>query len=678
MKWLFAKIKSSKNKDKNLRDIHLLLFVFFSFFSLLGYTQSPLSDSLRVAPISYDIQGNNVSFRGEMPPLNQMAGAPKAFYTYFWEFGDGHYSFSKNPTHQYNKKGAHTARLWATNNYDNGKPPTSIPKIIDIMKSYDQATIIDSPFNEQEDLMIKRNREPLPDQELVIITSYKNRLDYTSSGKLYLFYNDVRFKNNNFILQDTRTHYGEKIRATDVIASQLPENDSNTFLATTLTSSFISKRIVQDSTKRKNLPLTLEESKKQYRDYQVIEFYDLKPGEERSFFRTLKTTPEMIKDTSAVVTLRSIYVPDINYDDHTVKETEMEIVTSHDPNKMSSNGWLMNYRFARFKRLQFKVRFQNNGEGPANTIRLEVDTPDMFDKSTLQIKGMYPECPICPKEKEVNYSCLDTLIQPDKITFTFKKIYLPGSQQKNVYEIDSTKGFVKYSMRFKKDFHKKKTKSKTAIFFDKNDPIITNYATTRFIPGISIGAKAGYIFNPERTNDKEYFAGVTLSPFKSYRGYFQAELMVSSASFDALRNYATQSTNAIGIEEIVRFQEENTTNAISMYAVPASYRYNLSNFFAVEAGIQLSLDASRKSTITAAGEGYQLELIQNELREIRNPELDVRTSQEISNSFSNLHTGFFIGANLGTVRIGPSLGVRYVHYFDYDNPQIQCYAIWKF
>ncbi|MFC5048810.1 hypothetical protein [Aquimarina hainanensis] len=57
----------------------------------------------------------------------------------------------------------------------------------------------------------------------------------------------------------------------------------------------------------------------------------------------------MIKDTSAVVTLRSIYVPDINYDDHTVKETEMEIVTSHDPNKMSSNGWLMNYRFAGLK-----------------------------------------------------------------------------------------------------------------------------------------------------------------------------------------------------------------------------------------------------------------------------------------------------------------------------------------
>ena len=102
----------------------------------------------------------------------------------------------------------------------------------------------------------------------------------------------------------------------------------------------------------------------------------MQPGEERNIFRTLKTTPEMIKDTSAIVTLRSIYVPDENFDNHTVKDTEMEIVTSHDPNKMSSNGWLMNYRLVRFKRLKFKVRFQNNGEGPANTIKLAVDTPE--------------------------------------------------------------------------------------------------------------------------------------------------------------------------------------------------------------------------------------------------------------------------------------------------------------
>jgi len=161
----------------------------------------------------------------------------------------------------------------------------------------------------------------------------------------------------------------------------------------------------------------------------------------------------------------------------------MEIVTSHDPNKMSSNGFFMNYRLVRFKTLNFKTRFQNDGEGPARKIKLETDIPDIFDKSTLKIVDMYPKCEICPKNEEVNYSCLDTIILKNQIHFTFKNIYLPGSNQKNVMEKDSTKGFVKYSLKFGKDFHKVKTKSRTAIIFDKNEPIITNYAVTRFQSG---------------------------------------------------------------------------------------------------------------------------------------------------------------------------------------------------
>ena len=58
----------------------------------------------------------------------------------------------------------------------------------------------------------------------------------------------------------------------------------------------------------------------------------------------------------------------------------------------------------------FKTRFQNDGEGPAKTIRLETDIPEMFDKKTLQIVDSYPKCPICPKGENVTYSCIDTII----------------------------------------------------------------------------------------------------------------------------------------------------------------------------------------------------------------------------------------------------------------------------
>lgn len=639
-----------------------------------------VSDTLtRTAPIFYDVLGNQVNYGATMPALSQIAGAPKAYYSYYWELGDGTYSFEKEPKHTYKREGTYKVRLWSTNNYDNGKPPASRPQQVSVSSeeaSTDSNIPIPSLFNGEQDLMVRTNRDPVPDQELVLITSYKNTKDYVTDGKLYLFYNDEAFKNDNFVLTDTRVHHNEEIEFTDIIAQAASRDFSDQYLASGDDHLPISHHtFLQDSTKRTNLPLTLEESEALYRNKQVITFKDMRPGEERSIFRTLETTPEMLKDTSAIVTLRSVFVPDSNYEDHSLKDTELEIVTSHDPNKMSSNGTLMNYRLVRFKKLKFKVKFQNDGEGPANTIRLEVDTPEMFDKNTLEVTDLYPECPICPKEREVQYSCLDTILKKDKIIFTFKRIYLPGTAQKGVVEKDSTKGFVKYKMKFGKDFHKKKTRSRTAIYFDKNEPIYTNYSTTRFNPGISIGAKAGTIFTPSENRAQEYFAGVTVSPFKSYKGYFQAELFFSSGSFENLRNFQTTDINDIGISNITSFIERNEEQRITTYLVPISYRYNLNNFMAVGAGVQLKLDLSNSCTTMTTGDSVLN--IPGE-GEVDNPQGDTLQQTSCDKGVGNFQSGVFVGLNLGGVRIGPSAGVRYVYNLNEPTSQIQLYGIWKF
>ncbi len=660
-----------------MRQITVTFILFI--ISVSVFSQTTTQDSIqRKAPILYDVNGNQVTFGAEMPPLNQIAGAPKAFYTYFWEYGDGQYSEKENPTHNYNQAGNYTARLWSTNNYDNGKPPESRPETIKIEKiTNDQASADDTkaPLTDDDDLYIKTNRDPLPNQELVLVTTYKNTKNYVTNGKLYLFYNDTKFKDDNFILEDTRLYNREEIVEGGDMLSAITPNNSNVFIASTDKVEAPEIKIsLQDSTKRLVLPATLEESKKRYRKYQLIEFNDMQPGEERNIFRTLKTTPEMLKDTSAIVTLRTIYVPDANYGNHTVKDTELEIVTSHDPNKMATNGSILNYRLVRFKKIKFKVRFQNNGEGPANTIKLDVDTPEMFDKSTLEIIDTYPKVPICPK-KEVNYSCIDTAFQKGKILFTFKKIYLPGSNQKNVTQRDSTKGFVKYQMKFGKNFHKQKTRSRTAIYFDKNPPIYTNYAVTRFTPGISIGAKAGYIFTPSRNNSKEYMAGITLSPFKSYRGYPQAEFFISANSFNELKSFETSQLNTIGVEEITRFTENNKENGITAYLVPASYRYNITNYLAVGGGLQLKLDLQNKCLKQITGEAYLNIPGEGEIRDETN---DTYQETECNSSFTNFQTGIFAGINIGGVRIGPSVGIRYVQNFNAPTSQIQVYGVWKF
>jgi len=87
-----------------------------------SFSQTKVKDTItRRATIGYDKKGNLVSFKPETPPLIQIAGAPKANYSYFWEMGDGSYSKEIEPKKVYKKKGDYKVNLSVTNNYDNGK-----------------------------------------------------------------------------------------------------------------------------------------------------------------------------------------------------------------------------------------------------------------------------------------------------------------------------------------------------------------------------------------------------------------------------------------------------------------------------------------------------------------------------------------------------------------------------
>jgi hypothetical protein len=653
-----------------MKKLHLLLLVLLFFHPQFIEGQTKVKDTItRRATIGYDKKGNRVSFKPETPPLIQVAGAPKASYSFFWEMGDGSFSKEAAPKKAYKKKGEYKVNLSVTNNYDNGKPPKTRPKIVAINEIEDQNFDDIASLGDSISLKLFNNREPVPEEEMVVVLSYQNLLNYTANGKLYLFYNDKEFKNKNFELLETRSHFGEKEIIENGIAFADEINNSYQNIASAEGNPISKNKFEKEET---NLEMTLAESKALYTDAKVFEFDAMDAKETRNLFFTFKTTPEMIKDTSATVKMRGVYVPDRNYKNHKKKTLEMEIVTSHDPNKMSSNGTLMNYRLVRLKTLNFKTRFQNDGEGPARMIRLETDIPDMFDKKTLKIVDSYPKCPICPKNEEITYSCLDTIIKQKQIHFTFKNIYIPGSQQKNVTEKDSTKGFVKYTMKFAKDFHKQKTRSKTAIFFDKNEPVITNYAVTRFKPGLSIGAKTGYNVFPNLENSKSYFVAATLSPYKSYRWYWQVELQNNLHSYDVARTVTDEIVNNNnGTPPQLHRRYFESDFEIYNVEVPILIRYNINNYIGIGAGIQANINISQKQNTFEREEIY----------EGPNDNFLV-SSQERSDSVKETFTGFKSGVlfdfTAGFARIGPSVGARYVVNFQKDFNYWQLYAIWKF
>lgn len=634
----------------------------------------------REAKIRLEKDDNKVRFNAVTPLLNQIAGAPEAFYTYFWEFGDGHYSFKESPSHTYKEKGEYTAELWLTNNYDNGKPPPSRPEKIGINQLSHPA---DSAHETtmQGGFAMQKTREPVPSEELVVIMSYKNTNTYTADGKLYLYFNEDQYKANNFELLEIRTYHGEMTVEEEPVfsASLLPENVNNFLQASNATDRSLFKMpFPNDSSERKDLNKTRQESGYIFRDKRTLEFYNMQPGEQRNLFFIMQTTPEMLQDTSAIINIRGVFVPDKNFDNHKVEDLEMEITTSHDPNKMAVNNTRVNYRFFPGKRLNYKVRFQNNGEGPAKTIRLEIDVPPTFDKYSLEVTDLYPECPICPDEMEVNYSCLDTLFLEDKMALTFKNIHLPGSRQKGVNEYDSTKGFVKYSLVMKEKVPKVNSVSRTAIFFDKNEPILTNYTRTRFRPGLSIGVLGGYTVQPSLDDSRNYNIGVTLSPFKSYRGFFQMELLASTGSYSQLDEFEIRNpfdpTNP-DLEEVEEITEHLEIKGLTLTLVPVSYRYNLAKFFSIGGGLQVST----KLTENISGEANHEYFIQFQDREREpNPERNRTVSIDERNTFVGFIPGAFADINIGSVRIGPTAGLRYIYQTETPKNQWMFYLVWKF
>lgn len=647
-----------------------LLYCFIFLSTIMMFAQTKLKDTItRRANITYNQKGNSVSFKPETPPLIPIAGAPKPSYSYLWELGDGHYSKQAEPKHVYKKKGNYSTRLAVTNNYDNGKPPATRPKKVAVNDITDTDYKDIASIADQNGFGILKNCDPIPEQEMVVVVSYQNLENYVANGKLYLFYNEKQFKNNNFELVDFRTYAGEREVKENTIASIDDLDDTKNYL-TSAENTFKFKKY-KNTTTEEDLEASLKDAHTLYHNVSILEFDDANPNETRNVFYTFKTTPEMIKDTSATVTMRGIFVPNRSFKNHKVKNLEMEIVTSHDPNKMGSNGSFMNYRLVRFKRVKFKTRFQNNGEGPARKIRLETDIPDMFDKKTFQIEGMYPECPICPKGEEPTVSCLDTIIQKKQIIFTFKNIYLPGTEQKNVKEKDSTKGFIRYSMKFNEDFHKTNTRSRTSIIFDKNEPIITNYAVTRFLPGISIGAKAGYNFYPNLEKSTSYFVGATISPFKSYRFYWQAEWINALNQHNSTINIVnTFDTNTNGTRRLIR-TTTTTENKNVNWEVPALIRYNINNYIGVGAGIQTNINV-----LSQQNQNKKIETFEGDKELILTA--TKTTNNTIKNSFIDLKTGILFDLTAGFSRIGPSLGARYVINFEQDFNYFQVYGIWRF
>lgn len=629
------------------------------------------------------IDSNQVKLNAVLRPLRQISGAPAAFYTYFWEFGDGTYSFERNPIHHYKDTGNFDIRLFATNNYDDGKKPPTRLRRVKVEKKKTMLAMNNQPsfFSGNGSLEIRANQQPKPGEDLVLLMGYRNKPGapvQAVSGSIMLLYNEKQFSQNGFDIAEARTYHHESSIGFDSLIAMAPA-DPSSFLAGEADGAglfSVSGNEYDALAGKKELIQWIKNESASFRQHKIWRVQDVRPGEEKFMFVTINTLPEMIKDTNAVVTLAGLFIPDDPSMDAERFNLELQIVASHDPNKLQLRNRRLNYRFTtRNRDNTYKVRFQNTGKGPAKRVAITVTLPGMLNAATLKLVDMKPYCVPCATAYP-NQSCVDTVVTKDSIQFIFKNIYLPGTQQDGVNDPDSTMGYIKYVLNFNKGMKKLPFVSRASIVFDKNEPIVTNKSTGRFKKGLSPGIMIGYNMGLGTTiaeiPQENYTLGFTLSEYSPYRPYLQWELYLqpSRKQQTFISRTAGRDTMYNGVGYKVDYKDVyQKVQVLGIEAVPIQVRYNLKSWIGTGAGLLVAGELNRKTS-----DHVEASLIPpNGQRAIMiTGEQNIKTT-----SFAEWRGAVFADIQLGMVRVGPALGVRFLHYINPSQQRLYFFATWR-
>lgn len=630
------------------------------------------------------IDSNQVKLNATLRPLRQIAGAPAAFYTYFWEFGDGTYSFDKSPVHHYRDTGNYDIRLFATNNYDDGKkPPTRLRRVrVEEKKKRTMLAMNNQPsfFSGTGSLEIRSNQQPKPGEDMVLLLGYRNKPGAPVphvSGSVMLLYNEKQFAQNAFDFADARTYHQEKTIGYDSLIAMAPADPSAYMAGEPDRAGLfsVSGQAYDPLAGKKELLQWLKQETESFRTQKIWRIENVQPGEEKFMFISINTLPEMIKDTNAMVTIAGLFIPDDPAMEPERFNLEMQIVASHDPNRLQLRNRRLNYRFTtKNKDNTYKVRFQNTGKGPAKRIAITVSLPGMLNSATLKVVDMKPACVWC-NTAYPNQSCIDTLVFKDSIQFIFKNIYLPGTQQEGVTDPDSTMGYVKYVLNFNKGMKKLPFTSSAAIVFDKNEPIYTNRSVGRFRKGLSPGIMVGYntalgsgITEIPKQN---YTIGFTLSEYSPYKPYLQWELYLQPSRMQEtyLGRRMGGDTVIDGRGQKVEYRDQySRVEVLGIEAVPIQVRYNLKSWIGTGAGLLVAGEISRKTSQYIEANVISPNGVSSMLKGVQH----ARTE-----AFSKWRGAVFADIQLGMVRVGPALGVRLLHYINPAQQRIYFFATWR-
>lgn len=664
--------------------IFLIVSLLFGFVLRAQDIQTTVTVDTFDSKIHTELIGTQMAFKAELRPLVQIPGGRAPYYNYLWDFGDGHFSTQAEPTHQYAQPGDYDVTVYAVNNYDFGPKPKRPKKKVEVSSAIASNTppnIFEQNFFSSNGIFqLFKLSDAKPGEDISLLVGVNTG---GKKGRIHILSNEKVAGLDGFRFAHQSDYYRERI---DTLP---PKNELNSMWAAVTQSTFTKTGSPDYGVKEVSLFTTENQAisyfKELYGAYNSLTSYEInaEQAEQQFSLINLDVTEDMLVDTNAIVTITGVFIPEDGIAN--VHQVDIPVVKSHDPNKMSVRPARMSYRFqSKNKTLTYKVQFQNDGEGDARNVRLEMALPPEVNTKTFRLKALYPQCDSC--QTAASMGCYQYYSKDDgTFVFHFKDIALPGTAAKNITDMDSTKGFVLFEMDMeKKKFKNKSFKSYTNIYFDKNPPIKTNTSTSRFrqilSPIVTVGASATFSTPQENEVTYQFKPGIQLgfglAPMAPYKKpFWQVEIYTSYYQQDA-------SSSAEGIKQEITVPEIDrpvTAHAYSLneyrkyisVQMPVQVRYNFSSFLSAGLGVSVRKDFNT-STSNETTYKYLIDQAQGLAEETMTYE-----NTNITTQHSAIKYNPFFDINIGRVYIGPSLGFRIAYDKD-QKTHSGIYGLWRF
>lgn len=358
----------------------------------------------------------------------------QAQFTYLWWFGDGGFSFEKNPSHSFvntPSSGQYNGKLVLTESYGTGGvPPMHYHSSID-----DDDTPPRSVTDILNDKYIKLQhyRNAVPNDTLYLIVTYKAPLVEAKSNNIHSNYSGIITLSYDQELLDfnvdnnTSEHYpkGEQINS----------------------------------------------------DLNSWNFHGLGSGIETSFLVALKCPEELVNRIEEKIEVRAVIEFDTGIEAFDV--VNIPIAKSHDPNQMLNNMAQNENCDIGGETIRYHIDFENIGDISTSFIKLAVDLDKHLDLSSITNIASSKEFKFhsgsfVDKFDSNLGEVLSTKLIPSDHQL---QISLNRFRLESGHVLDKTlnKGWVEFDINIQPDYILgPEIISQTHIYFDANDPISTN------------------------------------------------------------------------------------------------------------------------------------------------------------------------------------------------------------